>query len=79
MYNNNLECRLCSYPEESQAHLMKCSEIIEDEEVKNAIGNYSYEDLFSCDLRTQTHLIKAWQLLIKVRKIKMKKAINNDN
>ena len=78
-YNNNLECRLCSYPEESQAHLMKCSEIIEDEEVKTAIGNYSYEDLFSCDLRTQTHLIKAWQLLIKIRKIKMKKAMHNDN
>ena len=78
-YNNNLECRLCSYPEESQAHLIKCSEIIEDEEVKTAIGNYSYEDLFSCDLKTQTHLIKAWQLLIKVRKIKMKKAMNNDN
>ena len=78
-YNNNLECRLCSLPEESQAHLMKCSKIIEDEEVKTAIGNFSYEDLFSSNLETQTQLIKAWQKLMNVRKIKIKKTMNNEN
>ena len=78
-YNNNLECRLCSLPEESQAHLMKCSKIIEDEEVQTAIGHYVYDDLFSGGLQIQTHLIKAWQLLMNVRKIKIMKAMNSDN
>ena len=73
-YKDKLECRLCSFPEESQAHQFECNEIIIDEEVKSAIGSYSYEDIFSSDIKTQTHLIKTWQLIINVRKMKQKKA-----
>ena len=73
-YRDKLECRLCSFPEESQAHQFECHQIIIDEEVKSAIEGYCYKDIFSSDMETQTHLIKTWQLMINIRKIKLKKA-----
>ena len=48
-YSNNLKCRLCSCPEESQAHLIECNELMDDKEVKTAIEGFAYEDLFSTD------------------------------
>ena len=71
-YNNRLECRLCSAPEESQSHLMECRVILEDDDVKQAIGSYSYNDTFSTNLETQTNIIKTWQAIMKIWKIKLK-------
>ena len=72
-YNNRLECRLCSAPEESQPHLLECNAILEDNEVKEAIGSFSYNDTFSTNLETQTNMIKIWQVIMKSWKIKLKK------
>ena len=74
-YNNNLECRLCSAPEESQSHLVECREIVNDLEVKKAMASYDYSDIFSPELKIQTKLVKAWQLIMKNRKIKLKKIL----
>ena len=74
-YKNNLKCRLCSCPEESQAQLIECNELMDDKEVQIAFEGFAYKDLFSTDLETQTHMTKAWQQLIKVRKINLKKAL----
>ena len=48
-YNNNLKCRRCSCPEESQAHLIEFNELMDDKEVKTAIEGFAYEYLFSTD------------------------------
>ena len=71
-YNNRLECRLCSATEESQSHLMECKVILEDNDVKKAIGSSTYNDTFSTNLEIQTKLIKTWQAIMKVRKLKLK-------
>ena len=77
-YNNNLECRLCAAPEESQSHLVECSEIVNNEELKKALCSYKYSYIFSTELKIQTKLVKAWQLIMKTRKIKLKKMLAKD-
>ena len=72
-YKNQLECRLCGSPEESQAHLVDCIEILSDDEVKKALESHTYADIFSTNLETQVHLIKTWKQILNVRKIKMSK------
>ena len=74
-YNNNLECRLCSSPEESQSHLVECIEIVNDVEVMRALDSHEYSDIFSPELSIQTKLVKAWQLIMKTRKMKLKKLL----
>ena len=71
-YNNNLECRLCNAAEESQAHLVQCSEIICDNELKTALEGYDYSDIFSSNLQVQTHLVTTWKKILKLRKNKLK-------
>ena len=71
-YNNNLECRLCSAPEESQSHLVQCSEITCDNEVKEALEGYQYSDIFSSNSEVQGHLVTTWKKIIKIRNIKLK-------
>ena len=75
-YKNRLECRLCSAPEESQSHLMECKGILEDDDVRKAIGSSTYADTFSTNLEIQTKLIKTWQAILKVRKIKLKNILD---
>ena len=72
-FGNQLECRLCGAPEESQAHLVDCIEILSDDKVKKALESFVYEDIFSTNLNTQIHLIKTWRNLLNIRKIKMSK------
>ena len=74
-YNNNLECRLCSSPEESQSHLVECIEIVNDVEVMRALGSHEYSNIFSPELSIQTKLVKAWQLIMKTRNMKLKKLL----
>jgi hypothetical protein len=38
-YKDELECRLCSYPEESQSHLVVCPEILSDDKLREALIN----------------------------------------
>ena len=78
-YNNLLECRLCSAPEESQSHLMECKVILEDTDVKKTIESATYNDTFSKNLETQTKLIKMWQAIMKVRKLKLKNISESEN
>ena len=73
--NNNLECCLCSSTEEYPSHLFECSEIVNNVEVKRALGSREYSDIFSPELNIWTKLVKAWQLIMKTRKIKLKKLL----
>ena len=71
-YKDNLKCRLCDNPEESQPHLVECSEIVSNDEVKNALEGFSYNDIFTTNLQVQTHLLSAWIRIMKIRNIKLK-------
>ena len=46
-YKENLKCRLCDYPEESQSHLVECEEIISNDLIRKPLTNYTYDDIFS--------------------------------
>ena len=39
-YKDELECRLCSFPEESQSHLVSCPEILSDDKLREALKDY---------------------------------------
>ena len=41
-------------------------------DVKEATGSYKYNDIFFSNLEIQTKLIKTWQAIMKVRKLKLK-------
>ena len=72
-YKDELECRLCGYPEESQSHLVACPEILSDVKLREDLENYSYDDIFSSDIQKQTHLIRTWKHLLNTWRIKLKK------
>jgi hypothetical protein len=71
-YKDNLKCCLCDNPEESQPHLVECSEIVSDDEVKDALEGFSYNDIFTKNLQVQTHLLNTWKRIMKIRNIKLK-------
>ena len=71
-YKNNLQCRLCQAPEESQPHLVVCSEIVSDDEVRKALEGFSYNDIFTTNVQVQTHLINTWKQIMKIRNLKLK-------
>ena len=70
-YKDELECRLCGYPEESQSHLVVCPEILSEDKPREAFENYSYDNIFSSDIKKQTHLIR--KHLLKMWRIQLKK------
>ena len=72
-YKDNLQCRLCNLTEESQPHLVVCPELMMDNNLREAFENYCYSDIFSNDLKKQTHLIKSWKLLLNNWRIKLKR------
>ena len=72
-YKDELECRLCSYPEESQSHLFVCPEILSDDKLRDDLKNYSYDEIFSNDIQKQTHLIRTWKHLLNMWCIKLKR------
>ena len=72
-YNDELECRLCGYHEESQSHLVVCPEILSEDKPREAFENYSYDNIFSSDIKKQTHLIRTWKHLLNMWRIKLKK------
>ena len=81
-FKEGMSCRLCKADEESQPHLFSCIEILSDRTVKDAIGGYTYNDIFSDDLKMQEQMINIWQKILKVRTQKMRtqsQSINEDS
>ena len=67
---SDLLCSLCCKEEESQQHLLKCEEIVNDEEVRHMI-KISYEDIFSSPTK-QTEAVKVWSKIEEIRNKKLK-------
>ena len=66
MYKNKLYCLICtSGAEESESHLLQCTAIVNEPEVKDDISNIEYSDIFS-HLQKQ---IKGDKVLSKVFRI----------
>ena len=63
---------LCAVAEESQQHLVECSEILRDSDIKNSLDGFKYDDIFSTNLKTQTHLVLTWKKIMKTRNAKLK-------
>ena len=72
-YNDMVECRLCGAHEESQSHLVECSKILADTNIKVSLQNYTYSDIFSTHEPTQTHMVKTWKQIMNKWKIEIKK------
>ena len=66
-YGDDLKCRLCREPEESQSHLFSCTEVLNDKHSKNSLEGYTYNDLFSTNLDTQAHMLYVFQRILKLR------------
>ena len=71
-YNNDVQCHLCKVREESQIHLIQCEIILSDSDVKESIGNISYNDMFSTNPSTQKLVVNTWQKVLKLREIILK-------
>ena len=71
-YKEDLACRLCSFKEESQLHLLNCKVILNDVNIKKALEGFTYSDTFSANLETQTHMIQTWQKVMKLRVSKLR-------
>ena len=67
-----MKCRLCKADEESQPHLFSCIEILSDKTVKDAIEGYTYNDIFSNNLKMQEQMISIWHKILKFRTHKMR-------
>ena len=81
-FKEDMSCRLCKADEESQPHLFSCLEILSDRTVKDAIEGYTYNDIFSDDLKMQEQMINIWKKILKVRTHKMRtqsQSINEDS
>ena len=66
-YNGNLNCRLCEVTEESQSHLLNCIVVLNDENIKEALEGYTYDDLFLTNMKTQAHMVYVFQSILKLR------------
>ena len=79
-YNGDLNCHLCKLTEESQSHLLNCIVVLNDENIKEALEGYTYDDLFSTNLKTQAHMVYVFQSILKLRsKILKCQTIHEDN
>ena len=71
-YKEDMTCRLCSFAEESQLHLLNCKVILSDVDIKKALAGFTYSDTFSTNLDIQTHMILTWQKVMKLRVSKLR-------
>ena len=64
---SNMHCRLCktSGEDESEIHLMTCSQIISENNLKSELENISYLDVFGT-LDKQIAALKVWKKLFRV-------------
>ena len=66
-YKDDLSCRLCKAAEESQPHLFTCVVITSDIMIRDALKGFNYTDIFSDNIKIQTHMIDIWQKILKFR------------
>ena len=66
-YKDDLTCRLCKATEESQAHLFTCVVITSVRMIRAALKGFNYTDIFSDNIKIQTHMIDIWQKILKFR------------
>ena len=71
-FKEDMKCRLCKADEESQPHLFSCIEILSDKTVKDAIEGYTYNNIFSNNLKMQEQMISIWHKILKFRTHKMR-------
>ena len=69
---SNMLCRLCEKQGEDQSeiHLIKCEQIINENNIKDLIQNITYTDIFG-KLDKQIAAIKAWKKVFRVWNIKL--------
>ena len=75
MYKINMQCTLCedNSEEESEAHLLKCTKILNKLDGNNEdILNASYEQIFSQNIDEQIKVTKVFSKILKVRNILLK-------
>ena len=72
MYKINMHCTLCedNSEEESEAHLLKCTKILD--KLDEDISNVSYEQIFSQNIDEQIKITKVFSKILKVRNILLK-------
>ena len=69
----NMSCRLCkSNEEESEIHILKCSEIVKDKSLKDEISKISYSDIFGT-IDEQIKAVKVLKKVLKVWNLKLEK------
>ena len=78
-YKEDMTCRLCFEGEESQSHLLECSVILSDVNIKNELEGFAYTDTFSTNQDTQTHMILIWQKIMRMRASKLRINPNEDS
>ena len=59
--------------EESQAHLVNCVVILNDNHIKSLLEGFTYQSLFSNNLKIQIHMVKIFQLILNLRTKILKK------
>ena len=69
---SNMQCRLCKKicEKETEIHLMTCSEIISENNLKNQLENIAYLDIFG-DLKKQVVAIKVRKKVFRVWNLKL--------
>ena len=66
-YKNNMSCSLCtSCAEESESHLLQCTAIVNEPEVKDEISSIEYSDIFS-HLEKQIKAVRMFSKVFKIR------------
>ena len=62
-------CRICQdqSEEESEKHLLKCKDIIENIESNINISNAKYESIFSDNVEEQASIAKVYNSILKTR------------
>ena len=73
-YKFNMECRMCSLDteEESEKHLMKCSEVLKKINNEFNLIDANYLDIFSEDLSNQINITRIFEKIIKIKTLHTK-------
>ena len=69
-----MECRMCSLDteEESEKHLMKCSEVLKKINNEFNLIDANYLDIFSEDLSNQINITRIFEKIIKIKTLHTK-------
>ena len=69
---STMQCRLCrkNGEDESEIHIMKCSQIISENNLKTELENIAYLDIFGT-LEKQISAVKVWKKVFRVWNLKL--------